>query len=107
MNKSIFLGLFLLFANYFVAQTNREHIKKAGLAKTYEPVQSKASAAENSNYFGLDNKIKEILLKDASMEKVPVRKENQTKNEYVVILNEWIKNNPGLLKPDKTSTEIN
>lgn len=107
MKKIVLLLVFLVSAGSYIAQTATERTKRIELKKTYEPVQVKLTAAEESPYYGYDNKIREILLKETSMELVPKRTQNQSKNDYLVTLNGWIKSNSLLIKPDKKGIEVN
>ena len=107
MRTKLLLFILLFVTGSYFGQNTRETAKRIEIKKTYEQVQVKSLPAEESSFYGYDSKIKEILLKEASLDFVPKRKENQTKNEYLNTLNEWIKSNSLLVKPDQRSTEIN
>lgn len=107
MNK-LFLFLFMsLLSNHFFGQTVRELPKRPELTQTYEEPQAKSLAAEESNYFGYDAKIKDVLLKESSFELVPMRVATESKEDFLKKLNQWLVLNSYLVKPDKKNTEIN
>lgn len=106
MKRIVVLLMFFLCAGICVSQTSDRKAKRIELTKTYAGVQTKSTGSEQSYYYGYDNKIKEILLKENSIDIVPKRAENQSKQEYLDALNKWIKSNPLLIKPDLRETEI-
>lgn len=107
MKKLVLLCISLFCVGSYSAQSSNEKTKRIELKKTHESVQVKTTSAEDSPFFGNDNKIKELLLKENSIELVPQRKTAQSKADYLNTLNAWIKSNPLLIKPDKRNVEIN
>ncbi|MBA3666085.1 MAG: hypothetical protein H0W61_18050 [Bacteroidetes bacterium] len=106
MKKVIILFVLFLCKENFIAQTSDQKVKRIELQKTYEPVQGKSLNSEESVYYGYDAKIKEILLKESSISLVPTRAGNQSKNDYLTVLNDWIKSNSLLIKPDHRGIKI-
>lgn len=107
MKKIVVLLMFLIYAGNFVAQTPRERVKRIELQKSHESPKTKTAPAEDSPFFGYDNTIKEILLKESSINQVPARAQNQSKAEYLQTLNNWIKLNSSLIRPEKRNIEVN
>lgn len=107
MNKLLFFIFLTMVSGSVIGQAKRETPKRAELTEAHEAPQVKISPAAESEYFGFDAKIKDALLKESSIELVPKRIANETKEEYLKKLNLWIKNNSSLIKPDKKGVEIN
>ncbi|MBI2721034.1 MAG: hypothetical protein HYX39_02550 [Bacteroidetes bacterium] len=101
------LVLFLIAQNHFCQSERPVRSKDIVLAEPPMAVHSKSAPAEASSYFGYDNKLKEILIKETFLSLVPQKDQNQSKADYLNILNKWIKSHPDLIKPELQTTQLN
>lgn len=109
MMKKLILSLvlFLITQNYFCQSDRPVRSKDIILAAPPMAVYSKPAPAESSVYFGYDNKLKELLIIETSLSLVPQKSESQSKEEYLTILNKWIKSHQDLIKSEFKATQLN
>jgi len=103
-NNLFYLLIFFGFAVAY-GQTNSVSPKQRNpvLYNNRSTIQTKSSPSENSEYFGFDNKIKEMTLDNNVPEKFPTRG-GLDKASYLTVANEWLKLNQTLIKAEFQNT---
>ena len=101
----IFLLLFcILFCSLssITAQQNStpESRKNLQLYTSSETVQGKNNAAEQSTYFGYDNKVKEVTINNNIPQNFPTKEGYADKAAYLIAANEWLKAHSALVRPE-------
>ncbi len=103
--KIIYCIVFALsFCNVCIAQTQKTKVekKRIELKENYDSQQIKSTQkpAEESDYYGLDAKLKSIFIKDEIPTNFPTRFNFNSKNEYLIEANAWKNKNNFLVKPE-------
>ncbi len=103
--KIIYCIVFALsFCNVCLAQTQKTKVekKRIELKENYDSQQIKSSQkpSEESDYYGLDAKLKSIFIKEEIPTNFPTRFNFNSKNEYLIEVNGWKNKNNFLVKPE-------
>jgi len=80
--------------------------RKLSFTEQTPQTSSVAKPAEESAYFGFDQKIAKITLNGSIPSNFPTRENYPTKTQYLNVINKWIKENPSYIKPEYRSTVI-
>jgi hypothetical protein len=105
MKKLLFFLLFLCCVQLSKAQST-ENRKNKPLFINNQGIQGKSVSAENSIYYGFDNKIKEMMLDNNIPEKFPTKESYADKKSYLNVANEWLKAHQALVKPEFKNTTL-
>jgi hypothetical protein len=105
MKKLLFLFLVLCCVQLSKAQ-NAENRKNKPLFINNQGIRAKAAPAENSMYYGFDNKIKEMMLDNNIPDKFPTKENYADKSSYLTVANEWLKAHQALVKPEFKNTTL-
>jgi hypothetical protein len=104
---ALLVCFYILTLNLSFGQHNQLNTTKRKIVAD-EPVKVKSSsqAAEQSAYFGYDHKISEIMIGNVIPANFPTKESYPTKQEYLTVINKWVKENPSFVKPEFKSTQI-
>jgi len=104
--KKLLFPLFVLCCVQLAKAQDAESRKNKPLFINNQGIQAKTAAAENSSYYGFDNKIKEMMLDNNIPEKFPTKENYADKKSYLNVANEWLKVHQSLLKPEFKNTTL-
>jgi len=113
MKKAIILSFFyFLTLSLSFGQTNQvKTIESKKQIKDYSlinntGIQTASQPADESPYFGYDNKIKDISISNFIPTGFPTKEGYTNKETYRIAINKWIKENPSAIKPQFINSEI-
>ena len=107
-------NLFFLYCLFFVGlstfkaqhPTTPESRKNLQLYINSESLLVQNSSADLSQYFGYDNKIKEVTISNNIPQNFPTKEGYVSKAAYLTVANEWLKAHSALVKPEFTNILI-
>jgi hypothetical protein len=109
MRKLLLLCLFVCFSQLSVFSQNAIVVAPNGL-NIAQPssigMHTKNSSADQSEYFGYDNQIKNICVDNIIPEKLPTKEGYSDKMNYKNVVNEWLKAHSVFVKPEFLTTLI-
>jgi len=106
MKKVILFTISFLFVFSLTKAQSVNNRKNMPLYTETGTIRVKTKSAETSNYFGYDNKIKEIFIENNIPEKFPTKDGFTDKTNYLAVANEWIKAHQALIKSEFKNTLI-
>ncbi len=106
ITPTLFLCFFSCVFSYAQQAKTIEGRRKV-LAENIQPsIAQSSTPAEESAYFGYENKIAEISSTNQIPQGFPTRSGFTNKEEYRKAINVWIKQNPNAIKSKYQNTEI-
>jgi len=107
---SVFVCFYILTLSLSYAQSGQtktiQEKRKIILTDEQPKLNETAKPASESPYFGFDHKIIEISLGNTIPVGFPTKENYPTKQQYLNVINKWIIDNPGFIKPEHKGTVI-
>ncbi|HRH11268.1 MAG TPA: hypothetical protein PLU73_07120 [Bacteroidia bacterium] len=104
--KAFVIISFFLSSGYYFSQTKSNPSTNIAIGAPAPGLHVINTAAEQSDYFGFDNKIKAITIDGTVPINLPTKKGYLVRAEYKAVINDWFKAHNALVKPEFQSTLI-
>lgn len=112
MKKTTLFSIFLAICSLSQAQTSIEMPNNPRIVKANEikqariAEQNESKTVKLSEYSGLEDQILSLLVNKEIPAQLPKAKGFETRTKYVAALNNWMKENPSFVLPEKQNQLI-